>query len=160
MVLGSGQRLGYALTSHDQFFSKMLFKNGPTRPLFVYFCSFQTQILQKNCMCQLDSNTERQSRRKAYWPLDHHHGPIKTATLHVRNFQPRSRHGTSIVAADATRRLHTWCARSGFNSRWAILRMRHRDRCMHRQMQASLCCCLFLIYLVAFLFYCDTMWGT
>ena len=65
-------------------------KMSQPRPLFVYFCSFQKQILQKNCICQLDSNTERQSRRKAYWPLDHHHGPNKTATLHVRNFQPRS----------------------------------------------------------------------
>ena len=31
--------------------------------LFVHFRSFQTQILQKNGVCQLDSNLDRRSRR-------------------------------------------------------------------------------------------------
>ena len=36
------------------------------RPLFVYFRSFQTQILQKNCRFQSDSNLDRRSRRQAH----------------------------------------------------------------------------------------------
>ena len=38
---------------------------------FVYFRSFQTQTLQR------DSSSDRRSRRRAHWPLDHHHGPRK-----------------------------------------------------------------------------------
>ena len=49
-------------------------KMGPPRPLFVYFRSFQTQIVQKNYRLQRDSNSDRRSRRRARWPLDHHHG--------------------------------------------------------------------------------------
>ena len=41
---------------------------GQPRPLFVYFCSFQTKNLQKNCMPQRDSNLDRRSIRKARWP--------------------------------------------------------------------------------------------
>ena len=41
----------------------------------VYFRSFQTQFYRKNCRLQQDSNLDRQSRRQARWPLDHHHGP-------------------------------------------------------------------------------------
>ena len=37
--------------------------NGPTRHIFVYFRSFQTQILQKNYWLQRDSNSDRRSRR-------------------------------------------------------------------------------------------------
>ena len=40
-----------------------------------YFRSFQTQILQKICSLQRDSNSDRRSRRQARWPFDHHHGP-------------------------------------------------------------------------------------
>ena len=43
--------------------------------IFVYFRSFQTQFYRKNCRLQQDSNLDRQSRRQARWPLDHHHGP-------------------------------------------------------------------------------------
>ena len=53
------------------FFIKM----GQQRPLSVYFRSFQTNILQKNYRLQLDSNSDRRSRRRARWPLGHHHGP-------------------------------------------------------------------------------------
>ena len=51
-------------------------KNGPTPASFSLFSSFQTQILQKNCRLQQDSNSDCWSRRRALWPLDHHHGPI------------------------------------------------------------------------------------
>ena len=38
-------------------FQSLFFKEmGQPRPLFVYFHSFQTQILQKNCRRQRDSN--------------------------------------------------------------------------------------------------------
>ena len=50
-------------------------ENGPTRAFFVYKRSFQTQIFQKNCKRQQDSNLDRRSRRQALRPLDHHHGP-------------------------------------------------------------------------------------
>ena len=64
---------------HSQFldFLKRLFIlfMGQPRPLFVYFRSFQAQILQKNCRRQRDSNSDRRSRRQTRWPLDHHHCP-------------------------------------------------------------------------------------
>ena len=46
---------------------------------FVYFCSFQTQFVQKNCRRQQDSISYRRSRRRARWPLYHHHGPLLTS---------------------------------------------------------------------------------
>ena len=49
---------------------------GQPRHLFVYFRSFQTQILQKNCRRQQDSSSDRRSIRRARWPLDHHHGAL------------------------------------------------------------------------------------
>ena len=52
------------------------FKKWANPVLFlIYFYSFQTQILQKNCRHQRDSNSDRQSRRRARRPLDHHHCP-------------------------------------------------------------------------------------
>ena len=57
--------------------SYLSFKMGLPRPLFVYFCSFQTQILQKNCRHQRDLISNRQSRRRVRWPLDHHHCPME-----------------------------------------------------------------------------------
>ena len=39
-------------------------KMGLHQPLFVYFHSYQTQILQKNCRRQQDSNSDRCSRRQ------------------------------------------------------------------------------------------------
>ena len=44
--------------------------------LLAYFRSFQTIILQqKNCRLQQYSNSDFRNRRRASWPLDHHHGP-------------------------------------------------------------------------------------
>ena len=41
------------------------------------FCSFQTQIVQKNCrLPQQDLNSDRRSWRWARGPLDHHHDPL------------------------------------------------------------------------------------
>ena len=37
----------WPLTANDNLPDVIFLKNGPTRPLFVYFHSFQTQILQK-----------------------------------------------------------------------------------------------------------------
>ena len=37
------------------------FLNGPTRP---FFCSFQTQILQKNYRLHQDSYSDRRTRRR------------------------------------------------------------------------------------------------
>ena len=49
---------------------------GQPRPLFVYFFrSFQQQFYRKNCRFQRESNSDRRSRRRARWQLNHHHGP-------------------------------------------------------------------------------------
>ena len=56
---------------------------GQPRPLFVYFRSFQTQILQKNCWLQRDLSLDCWSRRRAGWPLDHHHGPVWLMSLEL-----------------------------------------------------------------------------
>ena len=57
-------------------------KNGPTRPFYVYFLSFQTQILQNNCRLQWDSNSDRWSWRLTTWtpPL-----PEKIVFIKVAN---------------------------------------------------------------------------
>ena len=41
--------------------SLICFLKGPTPAFFVYFHSFKTQILQKNCRRQLDLNSDRWS---------------------------------------------------------------------------------------------------
>ena len=49
--------------------------------LLLLFCLFLLifvlfeNILQKNCRLHQDSNSDWQNRRRARWPLDHHHGP-------------------------------------------------------------------------------------
>ena len=48
------------------------YKKGPIPASFWFFSN---TILQKNCRLQRDSNSECWSRRRARWPLDHHHGP-------------------------------------------------------------------------------------
>ena len=57
----------------------ILFKNGPL-PL-IYFHFFQTAAENKNSRFLRDSDSDRQNRRQACWPLDHHHGPIFYALL-------------------------------------------------------------------------------
>ena len=60
------------LTSIAQFFLKV----GQPRPVFCLFLFFSnTILLKKNWRSQRDSKSDRQSRRRARWPLDHHHGP-------------------------------------------------------------------------------------
>ena len=53
-----------------------IFLNGPT-PSFLSFSLDLTTRFQKNWKLQRDSNSDRWSRRRARWPLDHHHGPSK-----------------------------------------------------------------------------------
>ena len=53
---------------------------------FCLFSFFSTTILQKNCRLQRESNSDRRSKRRASWPLDHHHGPIKRNILHYPSF--------------------------------------------------------------------------
>ena len=51
---------------------KIFLKKWANPGLFlVYFSSFLSTILQKNCWLQQNSNLDRQSRRRARWPLDH-----------------------------------------------------------------------------------------
>ena len=48
---------------------------GLPRSLFcLFFVLFKHKFYRKNCRCQQDSNSESRSRRRARWPLDHHHG--------------------------------------------------------------------------------------
>ena len=75
-------------------------KNGPTPTSFCLFSFFQTQILEKNCRLQRDSNSDHQNRRRARWPLDHHHGSF--GMLFVRflvylNFIPKRNTKCSIL---------------------------------------------------------------
>ena len=58
------------------------FLNGPTPASFLFlFSFFSITILQKNCRPQRDSNSDRWSRRRARWPLDHHHGPSEYSLI-------------------------------------------------------------------------------
>ena len=63
----------------------MFLKMGQPRPLFCLFLFFSITILQKNCRPQRDSNSDRRSRRRARWPLDHHHGPWNALMLALHN---------------------------------------------------------------------------
>ena len=47
---------------------------GQPRPLFCLFSSFRTE----NLSSQQDSNSNCMSRRLECWPVDHHHGPVKS----------------------------------------------------------------------------------
>ena len=42
------------------------------------FVLFNKNFTEKFCRSQRDSNSDRRSRRRARWPLDHHHGPKNT----------------------------------------------------------------------------------
>ena len=58
---------------------KWVFLNGPTPTSFCLFlCFFSiTNYTEKTGRLQRDLNSDRQSRRQACRPLDHHHGPKK-----------------------------------------------------------------------------------
>ena len=49
-----------------------VFLNGPITASFFFIF-----VLFKHWRVQQDSNSDRQSRMQACWPLDHHHGPFK-----------------------------------------------------------------------------------
>ena len=52
--------------------------------LFLFTFVLSQKILQKNCGLQHDSNSYRWSRRRARWPLDHHHGRIYIIVWYVK----------------------------------------------------------------------------
>ena len=56
--------------------SNYFFKwTNPGHFLFI-FVLFKHKFYRKNCMLQWDSNSDRWSRRRACWPLNHYHGLI------------------------------------------------------------------------------------
>ena len=62
------------------------YKNGPSPASFCLFSFFSNNLQNKNCRLQRDSNSDRQSRRRECWPLDHHHCPWVTRKLPQHNF--------------------------------------------------------------------------
>ena len=55
----------------------VFFSNGPTpATFFVYFRFSKHKFYINNSWCQQDSNSDHWRRRRACWPLDHHHGPV------------------------------------------------------------------------------------
>ena len=55
----------------------LFLKNRPTPGssfLFI-FVLFKHKFTEKNCRRKKVSNSDRRSRRRACWPLNHHHGP-------------------------------------------------------------------------------------
>ena len=70
-------------------FSLSFFKWANPSHFFIYFRSFQTQILQSNCILQQDSNSDRQNRRRTCRPFDHHHGPLLVYDFVVCNNKNR-----------------------------------------------------------------------
>ena len=58
--------------------------NGPTPISFCLFSFFSNTIYpEKTVVIQWGSNADRQRRRRARWPLDHHHGPPDAKLLNV-----------------------------------------------------------------------------
>ena len=70
-------------------FSLSFFKWANPSHFFIYFRSFQTQILQSNCILQQDSNSDRQNRRRTCRPFDHHHGHLLVYDFVVCNNKNR-----------------------------------------------------------------------
>ena len=64
--------------NHDNvsfFYIRLLFKKMGQPSLFLFiFVLFKYKFNLKTCRRQQDSNSDRWSRRRACWPLDHHHG--------------------------------------------------------------------------------------
>ena len=60
------------------------FFKGPTPASFCLFSFFSNaNFTEKNSRLQQDLNLDRQSRRGACWPLDHHHGPFFFSSFSV-----------------------------------------------------------------------------
>ena len=57
--------------------SELFLKNGPTPASFLFiFVLFRLKFYRNNCRLWRDSNSDWRIRRRAHWPLDHHHhGP-------------------------------------------------------------------------------------
>ena len=92
---------------------------GQPRPLFWFiFVLFKHKFYRKYRRLQWDSNSDRQSRRRARWPLDHHHGPFdnffyKVLIAAIRLSRPTSTSGS------------TWrvrCSSFSVRSSWGISR--------------------------------------
>ena len=74
--------------------------NGPTLASFCLFSFFSITILQKNCRPQRDSNSDCWSRRRACWPLDHHHSPIIRLFMRYQMHRKRTFELTQIATAN------------------------------------------------------------
>ena len=71
---------------------KCFFKWANFFSSFCSFSSFQHKFYRKNCRHQQDSNSNWQSRRRARWPLDHHHlGPRRSKKCLSPTFSFRER---------------------------------------------------------------------
>ena len=74
-VLRRRRRIHWAMVAPWTIYT--FFKKWANSGLFFVFSFFSNTILQKkNCRLQRDLNSDCRSRRRARWPLDHHHGPI------------------------------------------------------------------------------------
>ena len=69
------------LSCFSKFVSLSLFWMEAHVNVFCLFSFFSITILQKHCRPQRDSNSDHQSRRRARWPLDHHHGPTHVKVI-------------------------------------------------------------------------------
>ena len=78
---GSVFTLKFVIKEKGLFLLSLSFQNKMCQPRNLFY-SFQITILHKNCRRQRDSNTDRWSRRRACWPLDHHrHGPKQKCAI-------------------------------------------------------------------------------
>ena len=48
-------------------------KRSQEKNFFFFFVLFKHKLYRKNCRLQWDSNSDRRNKRRARWPLDHHH---------------------------------------------------------------------------------------
>ena len=100
-------------------------------PLVAYFPSYGTKIFTgKICRLQWDSNSDCRSRRRACWPLDHHHSPnaviFTLASLSCSSRQwYRDRILTYIIGRTSVSVGHVRCLQCDqigrFIGLWAIL---------------------------------------
>ena len=67
---------------------KIFFTNVPSSVYSLFTFVFLTLYGINCCRLQRDSNSDRQSRRRASWRLDHHHyGPLKDSSLRTSNIR-------------------------------------------------------------------------
>ena len=61
--------------------AKILYCLGNSRPLLFIWALHKQLLHNKNYWLQPDPNSDRWSRRRACWPLDHHLSPVKEIIL-------------------------------------------------------------------------------